>query len=118
MQNLKIALFTVAMACMTPQLSLAISGSGISDAITNAKPSSIGNKPVTFVQDSAITAYIHAQLIITKGVPASIDVSTIKGVVKLEGKVESKEQANAVTKLASSVSGVKSVDASKLKITQ
>jgi len=117
---MKMLKLTLSMAILTfaiPQLSFAISGSSISDAITNnVNISSTANQSGTLIQDSVITAYIHAQLIITKGVPASIDVETTNGIVKLDGTVASKEQADAVTKIAYSVKGVKSVDRSNLKI--
>ncbi|MEO8402893.1 MAG: BON domain-containing protein [Gammaproteobacteria bacterium] len=114
-QAFKIGLSAVVAIFAAPQLSYAISGSSISDAITN-NVSSIGSTPSTFVQDSAITAYIHTQLVITKNVPSNIDVKTTRGIVMLEGTVASKDQAATVIKIASSVAGVKTVDSSKLKI--
>lgn len=116
MKSLKYFLTLIIAILAIPQLSFAISGSGISDAISNSINTSTANKAGAFVQDSAITAYIHAQLIATKGVPSNIGVTTNNGVVKLDGAVNSKDQANAVIKVALSATGVKVVDASKLTV--
>lgn len=77
----------------------------------------IANKTMNLVKDSSITGYIYAQIALDDQLSQqSIDVSTEKGVVTLEGTVASDTEASALIQLASSSSGVVSVDASKLKI--
>ncbi len=60
--------------------------------------------------DSAITAKVKAELLIAKGVSSTaISVDTYEGSAQLSGTLESKEQAAAAGKIASAVSGVRSV---------
>lgn len=77
----------------------------------------IANTTVNYVKDSSITGYIYAQIALDDQLSQeNIDVSTEKGVVTLEGTVASDTQASSLIQLASSSSGVVSVDASKLKV--
>lgn len=80
-----------------------------------ADASQLANKAATLVKDSAITAYIYAQIALDKNLSKlGINVSTEKGVVTLAGKVKASSQAEALIDLASSATGVSSVDSSKL----
>jgi osmotically-inducible protein OsmY len=89
---------------------------GVNDT-QNIKPqqnSSLPN-PALFVEDAVITSYIHAQLMLQRNVP-SVNVSTENAVVSLAGTVDTKEQADTLVKIASSVKGVKFVNTDHLKI--
>ena len=63
------------------------------------------------VDDNTINASVKAALIGNKTTKAhDINVETYKGVVQLSGFVDSPEQKDEATKVASAVDGVKSVD--------
>lgn len=80
-----------------------------------ADASQLANKAANLVKDSAITAYIYAQIALDKNLSKlNISVSTEKGVVSLVGKVMVSLQADELVELASSAAGVQSVDSSKL----
>jgi osmotically-inducible protein OsmY len=67
-------------------------------------------KSVQYAGDSAITTKVKAALLAAKGLPSTaISVETFKGKVQLSGFVDSKEQIAAAGKVASGVSGVKTV---------
>ena len=136
--KLKIFLFTL-LAAMAPALSHAISMGSISDAVSNntsisstahpTTPQPIKNSsskntpaaeshlpnPALFIEDSAMTAYIHSQLLLKSNIP-HVDVTTENAVVSLSGTVDTKEQANTLIKIASSVKGVKSVNTDHLMV--
>lgn len=131
-----ILLFTL-LAAMIPELSQAISIGTISDSISNntsipsATPSSQPIKttknvssaqteshlpnPALFIEDAAMTAYIHSQLLLSPSLP-HVNVTTENAVVSLSGTVESKDQMNALVKIASAVKGVKSVNTEHLVV--
>lgn len=138
--KLKIFLFSM-LAAMAPQFSQAISIGSISDAIsnntsipgTNTKtvknvqtPESIkpsANIPQTenhlpnpalFIEDAAMTAYIHSQLLFKK-IP-NVSITTENAVVSLSGTVDTQEQADSLVKVASSVKGVKAVNTGHLVV--
>lgn len=75
------------------------------------------NEPVTkpetvkqFINDATITAKIKTDLLASQSIGSlSISVTTDKGVVTLNGKVESKQEKEEVVKVTMSVAGVKSV---------
>lgn len=71
--------------------------------------------PALFVEDAAITGYIHTQLMLQRNIP-SVNVTTENAVVSLAGTVDTQEQADTLVKIASSVKGVKSVNTDLLKI--
>ena len=102
MKSIKVVLSVIAITLAVPQFSFA--------AVTSGSDSS--------KKDTAITSYIHTQLAVTKDVPNNIGIRTKSGVVRLTGTVSSKKQAHDVIKVALSATGVKVVDASKLKIKQ
>lgn len=66
--------------------------------------------------DETITAQVKEKLAANADIPPTISVSTTNGVVKLSGKVDTNEQANKAVGIAKSVSGVKNVDRSELKV--
>ncbi|MGH8036846.1 MAG: BON domain-containing protein [Stenotrophomonas sp.] len=71
-------------------------------------------EPVT---DTWITTKVKSDLVTSKGVPGTeVKVETVNGVVSLSGTVATKaEHDNAIAK-AKAIKGVKSVDASMLKV--
>lgn len=71
--------------------------------------------PALFIEDAAMTAYIQSQLLLKKDIP-NIKVSTDNAVVSLIGTVDTKEQADTVSKIAASVKGVKRVNTDQLVI--
>lgn len=70
-----------------------------------------------YVEDSVLTAQVKAKLAAASDIPFDISVTTTKGVVALDGKVDTSLQASKAVELASSVHGVKDVNDSKLKVT-
>jgi|GEM_PF-969317 len=75
------------------------------------------NKTVNLVKDSAITGYIYTQIALDNNLSQKkINVSTDKGVVTLEGMVDSDSEASTLIQIASSAAGVSSVNATQLKI--
>ncbi len=77
----------------------------------------LATKTLDLIGDAAITASIYAQLALDKNLSnLNVNVSTDKGQVILQGVVNSEAEANAVIKLASSASGVKTVDATQLRV--
>lgn len=76
--------------------------------------SAIGNE----LNDSKITSKIKALLINEPDIPSSqLKVATNNGIVSVEGKVETRLQADKIVELINTVDEVKEVDASKLKTT-
>ena len=73
--------------------------------------------PALFVEDAAMTAYIHTQLLFKRNIP-SVNVVTENAVVSLSGTVDTKEQAATLIKIASSVNGVKAVNTDHLIVRQ
>jgi len=71
--------------------------------------------PALFIEDSAMTGYVHAQFLLQKNIP-HVNVTTENAVVSLEGTVDTQEQADTLVKVASSVKGVKFVNTDNLKI--
>ena len=67
-------------------------------------------KPDQFIGDATITATVKSELLASKDIRSlSISVATDKGVVTLNGTVESAVQKDEVVKITSQVAGVKSV---------
>jgi hyperosmotically inducible protein len=63
-----------------------------------------------YVDDSAITTKVKAELVRDKTVKArQVDVATFKGVVQLSGFVDSQEEKAIAAQLAANVRGVQSV---------
>lgn len=83
---------------------------------TQAKGNAIPN-PALFIEDAAMTAYIHTQLLLKRNIP-SVNVTTENAVVSLNGIVDTQEQADTLIKIASSVKGVKSVNTDRLIVRQ
>ncbi len=71
--------------------------------------------PALFIEDAAMTAYIHSQLLLKRNIP-NVSVSTDNAVVSLSGTVDTEEQANTIVKIASSVKGVRSVNTDQLVV--
>jgi len=71
--------------------------------------------PALFIEDSVMTGYINAQLLLQKKMP-SVKVSTDNAVVSLKGTVDTQEQADTLVKVASSVKGVKRVNTDQLVV--
>jgi len=71
--------------------------------------------PALFVEDAAMTGYIHSQLLLQRNIP-SVNVTTENAVVSLSGTVDTQEQADKLVKIASAVKGVKRVDTEHLVI--
>ncbi len=78
--------------------------------------SSVNNPNATetagqFISDSSITTDVKSQLLMQKDISSlSISVATDKGIVTLEGNVQSEAQKKEVVSIASQVKGVKSVN--------
>lgn len=69
------------------------------------------------VNDTWITTKVKADLMATPDVPGTaIDVETVNGTVSLTGTVDSKANADKAVAVAKKIKGVKSVDASALKV--
>ncbi|HEX7732752.1 MAG TPA: BON domain-containing protein [Rhodanobacter sp.] len=67
--------------------------------------------------DTWITTKVKTELATTKGVPSSeVSVHTVDGVVTLTGVLPTKIAVNKAVAAAKSIKGVKSVDASGLKV--
>jgi len=63
-----------------------------------------------FIDDSAITANVKAELLADKTTPGmSIQVETFKGRVQLSGFVNTQDQAKRAEQVAAGVKGVKAV---------
>ena len=71
-------------------------------------------EPVT---DSWITTKVKADLLTSKNVPGTeVMVETVNGVVTLKGTVASKAEHDKALRVTKGIKGVKSVDASGLKV--
>jgi len=69
------------------------------------------------VNDTWITTKVKSELAVADGVSATeISVDTTNGVVKLSGKVDSKEEIKKAADVAKKVKGVKKVDSSGLSV--
>jgi hyperosmotically inducible protein len=134
--KLKIVLLSL-LTTLAPQISHAISVSDLSDAISSSFSNATPAKTITpaapaktprvaqtekhlpnpalFIEDAAMTAYIHSQLLLKRNIP-NVSVSTENAVVSLSGTVDTEEQANAIVKIASTVKGVRSVNKDNLII--
>lgn len=76
-------------------------------------PSSVGQAG----SDTWITTKVKTELATTKGVPSSeVSVHTVDGVVTLTGVLPTRLAMNKAVAAAKSIKGVKSVDASGLKV--
>lgn len=104
-------------SAQTPRESGRPHGSAPTKAFFTAEPASEKKlpNPALFIEDSAMTAYIHAKLIMEKSIP-SVNVTTANAVVSLVGTVDTQEQADKLVEIASSVKGVKYVDTDNLKV--
>ncbi len=71
--------------------------------------------PALFIEDAAMTGYIHSQLLLKKNIPG-VTVTTQNAVVSLSGMVDTQEQADTLVKIASSVKGVKAVNTDHLLV--
>lgn len=113
---MKKILSIIALVLTLPQFSYAISIGSISDNLTSNAPTIKGN-PKGYMQDAAITAYLHTQLLLEKNVSTkSLSITTNDGVVSLSGTVDSEEQAQKIVRIASAVRGVKSVSIENLYV--
>lgn len=71
-------------------------------------------QPVT---DASLDAYLHTKMAVMPGIKsANVDVVVNKGVVTLSGTVPTVADASKVVELAASTTGVKDVNAAKLKV--
>ncbi|WP_313458371.1 BON domain-containing protein [Stenotrophomonas sp.] len=71
-------------------------------------------EPVT---DSWITTKVKADLLASSNVPGTkVEVETVNGVVTLKGNVATKAEHDKAITTAKGIKGVKSVDASALKV--
>ena len=86
-------------------------------AYTSVFAVSVSN-PIEVISDTAITAVLLGKITVDKSDYPDVTISTINGVVYLQGTVDTDNQASNLVALASSTSGVKMVDTSKLKIRQ
>jgi hyperosmotically inducible periplasmic protein len=69
------------------------------------------------VNDTWITTKVKSELAVADGVSATeISVDTTNGVVKLSGKVDSKDEIKKAAEVAKKVKGVKKVDSSGLTV--
>jgi|GEM_PF-3758978 len=116
----KITIFSVTL--------ILLSQAGHADAVMNPSVSSssegalrtsnLAHTTVGIAQDTAITTYIYAKMATHPNLAnTNIDISTQDGKVILNGIVNT-NQAQEITELAQSTSGVRSVDTSKLIIGQ
>jgi hypothetical protein len=71
--------------------------------------------PALFIEDAAMTGYIHSQLILQRNIPG-VSITTENAVVTLSGTMQTQEQADTVVKIASSVKGVKMVNTDRLVV--
>src|SRR5579862_7136479 len=63
----------------------------------------LATKAVNLIQDTAITAYLYAQIALDKNLSKlTLNVSTNAGVVTLDGTVDSNSEKKALIELASS----------------
>ena len=74
------------------------------------KASAEASKAGTAMEDTTITAKVKADFLAESGLKSSdISVDTVKGVVTLTGTTDTQENSDKAKKIASDVSGVKSV---------
>lgn len=73
-----------------------------------------GSSASAYMSDSAITAKVKAALI--SNTISGVSVTTDQGVVALSGSVPNEEVRQQVTKIASSIDGVRGVDYSALAV--
>lgn len=71
--------------------------------------------PALFIEDAAMTGYIHSQLLLKKNIP-NVSVTTENAVVSLSGTVDTQEQADTLVKTALAVKGVKAVNTDGLVV--
>lgn len=72
---------------------------------------------LTLMSDSANSGIINTKILTDKGLDnTNIDATVVNGIAIFSGTVHSKEQVNRLIAIARSVSGVKGVNMSKLKI--
>lgn len=71
--------------------------------------------PALFIEDAAMTGYIHTQLLLDRSLPR-VSVSTENAVVSLSGTVDTQEQVDKLVKIASAVKGVKRVNTDGLVV--
>ncbi len=96
---------------------------GVSNEITvsnkpeaTAKVKAEGAQAEQSVADSWVTSKVKSSLMFTRGVSSfDITVSTLNGVVSLQGVVDSAAERELAVRVAQDVRGVKKVDASGLK---
>ncbi len=81
----------------------------------NKQMGALVSNPALFIEDAAITGYIHAKLLLNKDI-RNVDVTTENAVVSLNGTVDTQDQADKLIKIASSVKGVKFVNTDRLTI--
>lgn len=114
MKNKAVAIMAIASMSLIPFTSYADSiESDIMEPVTNTVDSA-----ATEVSDTAVTTQVKAVLAAQPGLPSSgISVTTIHGVVYLEGTVKTQKQVDDAIDMTKKVIGVKSVDAKKLRVT-
>jgi hypothetical protein len=84
-----------------------------------AQPTSLAKNTFGIAKDAAITTYLYAKLAAHPELSkVNIDISTHDSVVTLNGVVNSSQIVMTIVKLAESIAGVKSVDASNMIIGQ
>lgn len=112
--NRKIVAATTLMFALSP-LS-AIAANEVDNLKNNVQQA--GNQIANAAQDTTITAKVKALLAAESDIRSlNISVTTENGVVYLDGRVDTRLQANRVAELAQSVQGVRDVNDSKLTVT-
>lgn len=77
----------------------------------------MGKSTETDLSDAAITAKIKTALAAEPGISSmNIHVTTVKGIVYLEGKVKNQAQVQKVIDLAKKENGTMNIDSSKLTV--
>ncbi len=87
------------------------------DASSTSSASTAVKKTERVVSDSWITTKVKSELLADSGTKAfKVSVKTKRGVVALNGALPTQESIDQVKQIAEKVKGVKSVDASALKV--
>lgn len=101
----------VAMALATPALAFAATEDG------KPKTAAAQGESAQPVDDTWITTKVKADLLASSNVPGTeIKVETVNGVVTLSGTISSQAEKDKALKVARGIKGVKSVDATTLKV--
>lgn len=118
MMNIKPSAKLLAIVIGTMLPLIAVAESDITEAvhIVGDGIANVTSKVGKVVSDTAITTQVKALLAVESDIPLNISVTTKQGVVMLTGVVDTELQASRIVELAASVTGVKDVNDSKLKI--